>query len=96
MASGLSVAEFCHRDRVPASSLFAWKRRLGVTAAAFIEAKVADAGAEAAAAGRRSAAAATGFGAIELRLRGGRRLRVGRGFDRALLAEVVAVLEAMP
>jgi hypothetical protein len=35
-------------------------------------------------------------GAIELRLRGGRRVRVGRGFDRQLLAEVVAALEAMP
>lgn len=93
VASGLSVAEFCRRDRVPASSLFLWKRRLGPAASAFVEAKVAGDGArvDRVTAGSRAA----GAGAIELRLRGGRRVRVGRGFDRALLAEVVAALEAM-
>jgi hypothetical protein len=99
-ASGLSVAEFCRRDRVPASSFFAWKRNLGPSPAApaFVEVVVAarpdGAGAdprpEACPGDRRSA------GVIEIRLRGGRRrVRVGRGFDRALLAEVVAVLEAL-
>jgi hypothetical protein len=99
-ASGLCVAEFCRRDRVPASSFFAWKRRLGPSspaAPAFIEALVAarpdGAGADPrpeACPGDRAA------GVIEIRLRGGRRrVRVGRGFDRALLAEVVAVLEAL-
>jgi hypothetical protein len=93
-ASGLSVAEFCRRQRVPASSFFLWKRRLGASAGAFVEAKVAGDGGAAMgrAAGGSSAVAATG--AIELRLRGGRRVRVGRGFDRQLLAEVVAALEA--
>src|SRR5687767_3547021 len=112
-ASGLSIAAFCRDDGVPASSFFAWKRRLAasppgvsaavptnapaavpapatVTAAApassfpgFVEATVPDI---------RSAAAAAAA-AIQVRLRGGRRLLVGRGFDRDLLAEVVAFFE---
>lgn len=32
---------------------------------------------------------------IEIRLRCGRRVRVGRGFDRGLLAEVIATLEGL-
>lgn len=87
-ASGLSVAVFCRRDGVAASSFFAWKRRLGSTPAtpAFVEATVA--GTPPRPPTTRSA------GRIEVRLRGGRRVRVGRGFDRELLAEVVAALEA--
>jgi transposase len=82
----LSVAAFCRRDGVAASSFFAWKRRLGVVPAtpAFVEATVAGTPPPP----PRSA------GRVEVRLRGGRRVRVGRGFDRDLLAEVVAALEA--
>jgi transposase len=90
-ASGLSVAEFCRRDRVPSSSLFAWKRKLGLSppaAPAFVEAVVA---ARSDSAGFRPREA----GVIEIRLRGGRRVRIRRGFDRALLVEVVAALEAL-
>ncbi len=85
-ASGLSVAAFCRRDGVAASSFFAWKRKLGFVPAtpAFVEATVAGTPPPP----TRSA------GRIEVRLRGGRRVRVGRGFDRDLLAEVVAALEA--
>ena len=89
-ASGLSVAAFCRDQGVAASSFFAWKRKLGATAAAaaFVEATVV-------AAGTLPPPAVTGSaGLIEVRLRGGRRVRVGRGFDRDLLAEVVAALEA--
>ena len=91
-ASGLSVAAFCRDHRVAASSFFAWKRKLGATAAAatpaFVEATVV-------AAGTLPPPGVTGSaGLIEVRLRGGRRVRVGRGFDRDLLAEVVAALEA--
>lgn len=90
-ASGLSVAAFCRRDGVAASSFFAWKRKLGsslgspLALPAFIEATVAD-----------SPLAAPPAGLIEVRLRGRRRLRVGRGFDRVLLADLVAALEAIP
>ena len=84
--SGLSVAVFCRRDGVAASSFFAWKRKLGFVPAtpAFVEATIAGTPPPPP---RRSA------GRIEVRLRGGRRVRVGRGFDRDLLAEVVAALE---
>jgi len=83
-ASGLSVGAFCHRDSIAESSFFAWKRRLDASppATAFIEAKVVQ------------APAPRPAGGIEVRLRGGRRVRVRRGFDPALLAEVVAALEA--
>jgi transposase len=85
--SGLSVAAFCRRDGVAASSFFAWKRRLGVVPAtpAFVEATVT---------GTPLPPTTRSAGRIEVRLRGGRRVRVGRGFDHHLLAEVVAALEA--
>jgi hypothetical protein len=84
-ASGLSVAEFCRRDRLPASSFFAWKRKLGPSpaASAFVEATVA------------RTLLPLSPRRIEVLLRGGRRVRVGAGFDHTLLAEVVAALEAM-
>lgn len=87
----MSVAVFCRRDRVAASSFFAWKRKLGSTPAmpAFVEAAVAGTPPTPTPPPTRSA------GRIEVRLRGGRRVRVGRGFDRGLLAEVVAALEAI-
>ena len=78
------MAAFCRRNAIPASSFFAWKRRLSdvVVAPAFVEAKIAARG--------------PGAGVIEVRLRGGRRVRVCRdGFDRDLLTEVVAVLEGL-
>lgn len=83
-AGGLSAAAFCRDNGVAASSFFAWKRKLRATPATpgFVEATVAGAPQP------RSA------GRIEVRLRGGRRVRVGRGFDRDLLAEVVAASEA--
>ena len=86
-ASGLSVAAFCRRDGVAASSFFEWKRKLGSAPAtlAFVEATVSGTPPPA----TRSA------GRIEVRLRSGRRVRVGRGFDRGLLAEVVAALEGL-
>jgi transposase-like protein len=85
-ASGLSVAAFCRRSGVAASSLYAWKRRWAAAATpAFVEAKVAE-----------EPAPPAPSAAIELRLGGGRRLRVRRGFDRDLLVQVLAVLEGRP
>jgi transposase-like protein len=85
-ASGLSVAAFCRRHGVCAASLYAWKRRLRSVAAAppFVEAKVTGV-----------PAAAEAAGVIEVCLRGGRRLRVGRGFDARLLSELVVALEGL-
>ena len=91
-ASGLSVAGFCRQNGVAGSSFFAWKRKSGpsLAAPAFIEATVAPRPSW-----PRSATPPQGRSArcIEVRLRGGRRVRVWRGFDRGLLAEVIAVLE---
>jgi hypothetical protein len=86
-ASGLSVAAFCRENAIAGSSFFYWRRRLATRPAApdFVEAKVV--------AGPAGALAAE---VIEIRLRGGRRIRVRRGFDSVLLAEVVAVLEGLP
>jgi hypothetical protein len=91
-ASGLSVAAFCRSSGVPTSSFFAWKRRLAGSPAGalatsptgmvpgFVEATISDLRCRA--------------GSIQVRLRGGRRVLVGRGFDRDLLAEVVDFFEA--
>jgi transposase-like protein len=90
-ASGLSVAAYCRQNHVPASSLFAWKRRLragGVSPApAFVEAVV-----------RTPVHPPSSSDMMEIRLRGGRRVRVrgGGSFDRQLLIELVAALEALP
>ena len=102
-ASGLSIAAFCRSNRVPASSFFAWKRRLAASAAGDSAALPAQAPATVPAAA--PASCFPGFveaniprpsstaGTIQVRLRGGRRLLLGRGFDRDLLAEVVAFFE---
>ena len=86
-ASGLTVAAYCRQNRLAESSFFAWKRKLGAVprAPAFVEARVVDA-----------APAVRSACRIEVCVRGGRRLRVGRGFDRDLLLAVVAALEGMP
>lgn len=85
--SGLGVAAFCRRHVIPVSSLYAWRRRLAISVPphAFVEAKIA-----------AVPAAAEDAGRIEIRLHGGRRLRVGHGFDPHLLRDVIAVLEGLP
>jgi hypothetical protein len=83
-ASGLSMAAFCRRDGIGASLFYAWNRRLRDVDApsAFVEAKLA---------GVRGR-----FGSIQIRLRGGRRLIVGGGFDHSLLAEIISAVEGLP
>ena len=83
--SGLSVAAFCRERGVPASQLFAWKRRLRPAAVeSFVEVQVVGSGA------RRETA---GNCAIEIRLESGRRVFVEPGFEAAHLRAVLAVLE---
>ena len=91
-AAGLGVSAFCRENGIATSCFFAWKRKLGRAGAdgglidgGLIEARVVDA-----------AAASLSGGRIEVCLRGGRRVRVGRGFDRDVLVEVVAMLEGLP
>ena len=82
-SSGLSVAKFCARHGIAIPSLYAWRRRLAA-APVFVEAEVV------------GTSGPLPAGVVEVRLRGGRRLMVRReGFDRELLAEVVAALEGI-
>jgi transposase-like protein len=81
-ASGLSVAAYCRRARVPVSSFYAWRRKLR-DAGTFAEVRV-----------MREADSANGQGALELRLPRGRCVIVRPGFDRQTLLDLVATLEA--
>jgi hypothetical protein len=85
--SGLTVAAYCRDRGIKDSAFYAWKRRLRSPAKpnrlskpAFIELKPSSPSATA---------------AIEICLRGERRLLVRRGFDRDLLIEVVRALESV-
>jgi hypothetical protein len=76
--SGLSVAAYCRRARVPQSSFYAWRRKLR-DAGTFAEVRVTP-----------EADAADDLGALELHLRRGRRVIVRPGFDRQTLRDLVA------
>lgn len=80
-ASGLSIAAFCRRAKVPQASFYAWRRRLH-DAVRFAEVKIVPA----------SAGAASASG-IELRLPGPRCVVVHPGFDRRTLLDLLAALE---
>ncbi len=85
--SGLSVKGFCGERNIPASSLFAWRRKLksetgqSPAASVFVEAKIrgVDDGHS---------------GGVMIELVGGRRIVVGPGFDRRVLLEVIQTLES--
>jgi len=80
--SGQTVAAFCREHKLCASHFFWWKKRLGASGAAkFLEVKLA-AGASILGEDRR----------VEVVLRNGRSLRVGPGFDPALVGALAAVL----
>jgi len=120
--SGHCVAAFCRGNGVPASSFFAWKRKLAGSAVDAVADSPAGASVVSPAAASPSATSASatcpagvvagfveatlcdpprdprhcGFrsdGSIQVRLRGGRRLLLRGGFDRDLLAEIVAFFE---
>ena len=84
--SGQSVAAFCRERQLCASHFYWWKKRLGASGAAkFLEVKLA------------TAAPTLGAGddrRVEVVLRNGRSLRVGPGFDPALVRALAAVLES--
>lgn len=93
--SGLGVSAFCRQRSIPTSSFFCWRRKLsrpaGADGAGFGRAGSGRAGQFAAVKvigqARRAGAA------IEVRLRGGRRLLLRSGFDPDLLRRAVAALE---
>ena len=77
--SGLSVAAFCRRSRIPQASFYFWRRKLG-DAEVFTEVRI-------------SPEPVTAAGALELVLTGGRSIVVRPGFDRATLVALVEALE---
>ncbi len=84
--SGKTVAAFCRERGVPASQIFAWKRRKREQASSgFVQLEVAPVQEQIA---RRSG--------IEVRLIGGRSLVVEPGFDATHLRALLAVLEHQP
>ena len=105
--SGLNVSAFCRQRSIPQSSFFHWRRKLGATGRkpiagtrpdriGFAEVKVIAASALTPAmkvdAPRQIVPS---LPAMEVQLRGDRRLIVRSGFDRTLLIDLVQTLEAM-
>jgi transposase-like protein len=100
-ASGMSVKAFCAARGIAASSLFAWRRRLGSSSSAASAATTARTFVEVSASSNESpidpipASPPASSSSIELELRadGRRVLILRRDFDPALLREAIAVLE---
>jgi len=92
ISSGLPATRFCRERGIPISTMFVWKRKLreagadpaagGPARPAFVEAVV------------RESVSARGDGGVTIELACGRRVRVGPGFDRGVLLDVLGVLEA--
>lgn len=90
--NGQSVAAFCREHRLCIPHFYWWKKRLRETAPAkpagvsrFVEVKVATAVPE---------ASTPSEGRVEIRLRNGRSLMVGRGCDAEQVRVLVGVVEA--
>ncbi len=92
-SSGLTVPKFCLERGIAASSLFGWRRKLAR------EALVRESGADGRSAPPRFVEALVEddrqrSAGVSIELTCGRRVSVGRGFDRRVLLEVIGVLEA--
>lgn len=86
-SSGLSIRDFCDAQQISEASFYAWRQtiaRRDAEAARFVPVHVI--------ADEQPAREAVGDG-LELVLAGGRRLRVGPGFDGATLRRLLALLE---
>jgi hypothetical protein len=89
LESGQSIARFCRDRGLPLWQFYEWKKRLrGAEVKPFVAVQVVAAEAEAS----TSTGAVTGA-AIEVRLRGGRSLLVGPGFEADHLRRLLLVLE---
>jgi transposase-like protein len=81
--SGRSVAEFCRERELHASYFFAWRKRLRESATArFLEVQVAERTPD-----------TPGDSRVEIRLKNGRSLMVGRGFDAEHVKALLALAE---
>ena len=99
---GQSVAAFCRERGLCAPYFYAWKKRLREAAAGrdvlrapltkFVEVRLVPAGPGLA--GAANVWRAAGDVRVEVLLKNGRSLVVGRGFDAELVRELVAVVES--
>ena len=96
--SGETLAAFARRHGVRPNRLARWRDQLrktrGPARLRFHPVKVRETPVDGIA--RSVPAVAEGGGGLELVLRGGRRILVARGFDAAVLVELVRVLESGP
>jgi hypothetical protein len=102
--SGQSVAAFCRERELGRSHFWWWKKRLRTPLRKFVEVKLTRAVPERAGMGAASRAEVlarpavdpppAGEGRVEVVLRNGRSLWVGRGFDAAHVQALAAVLES--
>jgi transposase-like protein len=82
--SGQTVKAFCHEHGLCRPYFFVWKKRLEEdTPAKFLEVQVAEHG-----------PSTPGDSSVEIRLRNGRSLVVGRGFDAEQVRVLLALVEA--
>ncbi len=81
--SGQTITAFCRERGLCRPYFFAWKKRLREdTAVKFLEVQLTEA-----------APKAAGDSCVEIRLRNGRSLLVGRGFDAEHVRALLAVVE---
>ena len=100
--SGQSVAAFCRERELGRSHFWWWKKRLRTPLTKFVEVKLTPTAREGAGPGSRAEVLArpaaepptAAEGRVEVVLRNGRSLWVGRGFDAGHVRALAAVLES--
>jgi len=100
--SGQSVAAFCRERELGRSHFWWWKKRLRTPLTKFVEVKLTPTAREGAGPGSRAEVLARPAaepptateGRVEVVLRNGRSLWVGRGFDAGHVRALAAVLES--
>jgi hypothetical protein len=100
--SGQSVAAFCRERELGTSHFWWWKRRLRTPLTKFVEVKLTPTVREGAGPGSRAEVLArpavdppaAAEGRVEVVLRNGRSLWVGRGFDAGHVQALATVLES--
>lgn len=100
-ASGQTVTAYCRQRAIAQASFYLWKHRLQSAAgqAGFVQVHAIDSSRPAHARGERACpepVEGVEPDGIDVCLPHGRRVRVRRGFDHYLFAELMGVLEGLP